>query len=237
MNTSKGLALSLSSLLLLTAACSGSAPSVDGNAPVPSAVSSAPPAPPPAPPSPNADAGAPAPAADGGSTPVADAGAPDANVDTPMAKHCNVTPIEPDVCIENGQGHPGDIVDIDIVLLGTANCSQAGEANGHIAFDLVHFTIENQLELIDCRTRHVGPGISGPDDLQWNAFGDGSAAGCPNALPVGKVDTVKVKIAPGTPPGDYTLAWHDAGFIAARGGSPACTSIGLGVGGVLRVLP
>ena len=65
----------------------------------------------------------------------------------------------------------------------------------------------------------------------------GSLAGCAANVPLGKVDTVKVKIAPGTPPGEYDLTWNDAGFIGNASAPPQCTTIGHGIGGKLRVLP
>lgn len=240
MNNSTRFGLALGSLLSFTAACSGSASTVDDPAP-PAATTASPSSPPPATPaptSPAADAGAPPPAADAAvPPPPVDAGAPDAHVDPPMPLHCTGTLIEPDVCIENAQGHPGDVVDVDLVLLGSASCTMAGEANGHILFDTAHFTVDNQVEQVACRTRKVGPGGSGSDDLMWDAFGDGSLGGCPSTLPLGKVDTVKVKIAAGTPAGDYKLVWQGAAFIGAMSGPPACTTIGLGQGGTLRVLP
>lgn len=165
--------LALGSLISFTAACSGSTASVDDNAPAsPSAASTAP-TDAPAPPPPSSPDGGGAPAVDAAaSPPPVDAGAPDANVDPPMAKHCNVSLVEPDVCIENAQGHVGDVVDVDIVLLGSALCDHAGEANGHIGYDLVHFSVANEVEQVGCRTRKVGqiaPGTPPGDDvLGWH---------------------------------------------------------------------
>jgi hypothetical protein len=165
--------------------------------------------------------------------PAADAGA---DVDTHLAKHCNVSAAQPDVCIENVEGHAGDTIDVEVFLVGDTTCNTANEASGHIALDLKAFSVENQEEIVNCRTRMVGPNVSGGTDLRWNAFGDHVVSGCSD-IPLGKVDTIKVKVAAGTKPGDYKLTWSDAGFIGAVGGPMQCSNTSGGMSGIVRVLP
>lgn len=168
----------------------------------------------------------PAPAADAGTTKPAD-----------IAKHCNVSSQTGDVCIENAEGHAGETIDVDVVLVGGLSCSLANEADGHIALDLVAFSVENQEEIVSCRTRVVGPDMNGTGtDLRWNAFGDHVVPGCQD-MPIGKVDTIKIKIAAGTKPGDYDLTWSSADFVGALSGPSTCTSTGVGIAGKIRVLP
>jgi hypothetical protein len=52
-----------------------------------------------------------------------------------------------------------------------------------------------------------------------------------------KPHTIKFRIAPGTPPGDYDLTWGNASFIKSRVSPAMCTNVGLGMKGTLRVLP
>jgi hypothetical protein len=218
-HSSKALAVVLGSLLTLTA-CSGSS-DVDVNDEIQGA---------------SAD---PAAAASAASTtpPSALDGGVDATTDPPLVKHCNATVAEPDTCIENTQGHAGDVVDVDIVLVGNPTCGDAWEAGGRIVFDLAKLHVENEVEQVACRTRHIGPDVNGVDNLRWNAFGGGSLAGCAANVPLGKADTIKLKIAAGTPPGEYPLTWQDAGFIANANAPQQCSTLGHGIAGKLRVLP
>lgn len=179
--------------------------------------------------------------------PMSDAGAqqqqdaqpaPDAtNVTPQIAKHCNVSPATPDVCIENAQGRAGETVSVEIHLVGDAKaCNAANEAGGHILFDPNLMSVENPGEQISCRTRRVAPSIFTPGAtvIQWDAFGPGTLGGCTTDIPFGKVDVVEMRILPGTKPGDYELKFEDASYI---GYTAPCTNIGGGIAGTLRVLP
>jgi len=213
---------------LFLAACSGGAAAEPGDFQAPSApdAPAAAPSAPAAPPAAPTTAPLPPPATDAGTT-------------TPkIAKHCNVSSAIPGVCLENVQGKAGDTVDVDVYLLGHATCAMANEADGHLMVDWTMFSLMNDEEIVNCRTHHRAPDVNGgPDVIQWDAFGDHVVAGC-NDIPIGKVDTVKIQIAPGTKPGDYDLKWEDSGFIGQQGAPLQCSNVGnSGLNGVLRVLP
>ena len=141
------------------------------------------------------------------------------------------------MCIENAQGRAGDVVDVDVVLLSNPTCGAAGEASGHVVFDVTKLHVENEIDRIDCRLRLLGPDVDGKTDLAWQAFGGGSFPGCVADVPAGKVDTIEIEIAAGTPPGDYPLTWSNAGFIGHMNAPVDCTTIGQEIAGTLRVLP
>jgi hypothetical protein len=174
----------------------------------------------------HAPAAAPAPTADAGT-----------HVDTHIARHCNASAAQPDVCIENVEGHGGETIDVEVFLVGDATCKLANEASGHIQLDLSHFVVENQEEIVNCRTRMVDQNpITGGVDLRWSAFGDHVVAGCSD-MPTGKVDTIKVTIQRGTPAGDYKLTWSSAGLVGAVAGPAQCSTFDAGMSGIVRVLP
>jgi len=224
MNSSKTYLLAVSSLLVVLVGCGGGAASsapeetTHGESDAATAPTSPAAAAPSSPPDASADAVAPTPGP------------------KPLAKHCTGTLPAPDVCVETAEGRVGDVVAVDIVLLGSTMCTEAGESSGRLALDLSRFELTNEVEMVACRTRRVSPSITPgqPPEILWNAFGGGSLGGCPNNLSLGKVDTLKLRVLPGTPPGDYAIGWRDAGFI---GSDAACQQIGGGVAGVVRVLP
>ncbi len=219
MKTTSLLLASLLPFTLATIACGGSSPS-DVQAPVPSSSSSA-----------DQDAG-PAPT----TTATTDAGAPDANA-SPLVKHCNGTVATADLCLENAQGRPGDVVDVEVYLVGSNQCTEAFEASGHIVGDASHFELANPASQVDCVTRDLfSAPAPGTTEIMWNAFGGGAIGSCPKNLTPGKVDTVKIKILPNTPPGVYPIRWSDAG-IAAPLSQCAVFGSTVGIGGSIRVLP
>ena len=72
----------------------------------------------------------------------------------------------------------------------------------------------------------------------WNAFGGGAIAACPNNVPVGKVDTIKLRVLPGTPPGDYTFGWDFPAVTAAANAPAICSATPTtGMSATIRVLP
>lgn len=170
------------------------------------------------------------------SSTTADAGA-DANVAPPLAKHCNGTVATADLCLENAQGRAGDIVDVEVYLVGSNTCTEAFEASGHVVADASHFELANPASQVDCITRDLfGAPAPGTTEIMWNAFGGGSITSCPKNLTPGKVDVIKIKILPGTPPGVYPIRWNDAG-IAAPASQCAVFGSSVGIGGSIRVLP
>ncbi|MBX3187831.1 MAG: hypothetical protein KF819_12480 [Labilithrix sp.] len=220
----KSLALALSSLFALVA-CGGAAPGPDGDL---------------APAEP-VEQNAPAAAVDAGAD--GDVAAPDAGNEAsappapqPIAKHCTGTFPEPKACIERVEGRAGDVVQVDLVLLGSSGCTAAGEVGGRIDLDLGRFELTNEGEHVACRTRMVATNVTpgSPDQIVWNAFGEGALGGCPDAIPAGKADTLAIRIKPGTPPGDYALTWGESTVASFN---PACQSTSPGANGVIRVLP
>jgi hypothetical protein len=210
-------------LPLSIAACSG-APATDLNGPAASAA-----------PTPSAPV-----QLDGGPAPTADAAPPavDGSALPPIATHCtNASTSSTDLCIENAQGHAGDIVDVDVYFLGSTTCTDAYEANGHIVADAASFQLANPVQQVACISRsYYGAPAPGTIEIMWNAFGGGAIQGCPNNIVPGKLDTVKIQILPGTPPGDYPITWTDGGIA---GTTQQCAMFGAGVGiaGTIRVLP
>jgi hypothetical protein len=96
--------------------------------------------------------------------------------------------------------------------------------------------LENPVEIQNCRTRKIGPNIDNQDVLFWAAFGEYVVSGCSD-MPLGKIDTIKLKIAPGTPPGDYDITLAEANYTPPPNSSSACGSYGKGFAGKIRVLP
>lgn len=228
----KSLLLTVGSLSLLAlAACADSSesPALSDNAPVAASEGNTPPGTS-TPPS----AATPAPST---STPAPSTSTPTAPKDPPFAKHCSISSQTGDVCFENAQGHPGDVIDIEVVLIGDATCNVANEAYSQLSFELSKFVLQNVADVQDCRTRRIGPNINNEDVLYWNAFGEHVVSGCSN-LPIGKVDTIKLKIMPGTPPGDYDLSLgSNTDFVPPPGSNSICGWHGGGVAAKIRVLP
>jgi hypothetical protein len=222
MKTHSLLAASLLPFALAAIACGGSAPTdLQSTPPSPSGSAAN-------------DAG---PAPTTTTTPATDAGAPDANVAPPLAKHCGGTVATANLCLENAQGRAGDVVDVEVHLVGSTTCTEAFEANGHVVVDAAHFQLANPADQVDCITRELfSAPAPGTTEIMWSAFGGGSITSCPKNLTPGKVDVIKVKILPGTPPGVYPIRWSDAGIAAP---ASACAGFGSGVGidGTVRVLP
>jgi hypothetical protein len=183
--------------------------------------------------------GNPSPQPSASTTTQADAGpTPDANAIPPLVKHCNGTVAAADLCLENAQGHAGELVDVDVFFLGNGTtCTEALEISGHIVADASHFELANKVEQVDCITRDLSTAPApGTTEIMWNHFGAGAISACPNKVPVGKTDTIKVKILPGTPPGIYPIKWTDAG-IASPVSECAVFAPTAGIGGSIRVLP
>lgn len=180
------------------------------------------------------DGGAPS-ASSSSSSGGADAGADAANTVPPIAKHCSTAPASTlELCVENAQGKVGDVIDVDVYVLGTAGCTEAQEAGGRIEINPTQFELQNALDVQNCRTRRFDKGLSGNDELMWNAFGANVVPGCTANLPSGMHDTVKLKILPGTPPGDYTFKWTTSGVIGA---DATCSAFDSAMSGTIRVLP
>lgn len=222
MVSNKTLFIAIGSFLSL-AACGGaaaSAPDAPADAPAATEAESSPEVSPPPPP----------PATRG-----SDAGT-DAKPITPsIARQCSGSVVDPIVCTENVQGRAGEIVDVELHLLGSTTCNEAFEAGGRMVFDTARFQLMNEVEQIDCRTRRLTAGATpGTSEIMWNAFGANVIAGCPNNLPLGKADVVKLRILPGTPPGDYVIGWSNSGFI---GTTAECQKLAPGKTGIVRVLP
>lgn len=174
-------------------------------------------------------------------TPALEAGAgsameasADAGSSVPMiAKHCVGPLVDPDLCIENVQGHAGETVHLDVYFLGTTAIDQAEEMGGHIFIDPSQVSVDNPADVMGCRTRRMSPAISNPSAtvITWNAFGNNVVPGCASMLAAGKIDTIELHIVPGTPPGDYKLDWEDVGIVTTG------NLFGKGMSGTLRVLP
>lgn len=160
--------------------------------------------------------------------------------DPPMPKHCDVTSVSGKVCLENAQGRAGDVVEIAVVLLGGSGCAIANEANGRFSYDYARFEIQNPADVQECRTRRVGPDPVDPakSSFFWGGFGENVVPGCAD-IPIGRVDTIRLKIAAGTPPGDYDVTALEGGVVGGPGTDVACSDFGAAsvVGGVIRVLP
>lgn len=195
---------------------------------------------------PSTNLGGGAPASDGGA-PGSDGGAPasdgaapaaDAGSGSTIGTHCDTeTTTTAALCIENAEGHAGDIVDVPIYFLATAACSDAYEANGHLVADANDFDLANPVQQVACVSRdYYAAPAPGTIEIIWNAFGGGSVGGCPNDIAPGKLDTVKLEILPGTPPGDYPITWNDA---SVAGKTAVCSFLGgsNGIAGTIRVLP
>ncbi len=223
MKNSSLLAASLLTLSLATAACSGSSSTADlyGTPPAPTTSGSA---------AAN-DAG---PQGDGAIATV------DVNAAPPLVKHCSGTVGTADVCLENAQGHAGEVVDIDVYFVGSNTCTDALEVNGRFVADGSHFALANPIQQVNCVSRDLfGAPAPGTTEIMWNAFGAGAITACPNKLTPGKLDTVKVQILPGTPPGVYPIRWSDVGIAGSTSQCSLFTQSGqsVGIGGQIRVLP
>ena len=175
---------------------------------------------------------------------IACGGAPSTNVQSQsdsgatIATHCDTaTSASVGLCIENAEGHAGEVIDVPVYLLGSANCTDAMEASGHIVADANSFALANPVQQVDCVSRdYYAAPAAGTIEIMWNAFGAGSIGACPNDIVPGKLDTVKIEILPGTPPGDYALSWSDT---TVAGNTMQCSAFGAsgGLPGTLRVLP
>jgi hypothetical protein len=139
------------------------------------------------------------------------------------------------MCLENVEGKVGDVVDLDVYLLGTSACTQAQEMGGRMTAKPANFEIQNIADVQNCRTRRydVNLGGGGGDELVFGAFGANTVGGCTAHLPAGLKDTIKIKILPNTPPGDYVFAWVDSGIATD---DSACSMQGAAIGGTIRVL-
>lgn len=216
----KNVALVAAALLPLSlslAACSGSAPT-DLYGPSPSAT--------------DTTSGA----APG--VPGSDLHSPAANPNAPPAlvKHCNVSSSSMELCIENAQGHAGEVVDVDVFLLGSSACTEAFEASGRFSADASSFQLANPIQQVGCISRDFyGAPAPGTTEIMWNAFGGGAIQACPKNITPGKLDTVKIQILPGTAPGVYPITWTDSGVAAP---ATQCATFGTsGISGTIRVLP
>jgi hypothetical protein len=137
------------------------------------------------------------------------------------------------MCLENVEGKPGDIIDLDVYLLGNATCKEAQEMGGRLTAKPGYLEIQNTADVQNCRTRRYDTNVSGGDELLFSAFGANVVGGCTAYLPAGMKDTIKIKILPNTPPGDYVFAWVDSGLATD---DSACAMTGAGIGGTIRVL-
>ena len=149
----------------------------------------------------------------------------------PQAPDCNA------VCLETAEGRAGDIVELEVHLLRTASCGPAEYAMGAIQVDPAKFEIMNPDSRPDCLERAQVPSFSDPtiDVISWQAFDRSVApADCTASAGVGKVDTIEVRIKPGTPAGDYELPFETSELL---GGGPGCSGVFLDVAGKIRVLP
>ena len=155
-----------------------------------------------------------------------------------LATHCDTaTSTSAALCVENAQGHAGDVVDVPIYFIGSTACTEAYEANGHLVADANSFALANPAQQVSCISRdYYGAPAPGTIEISWNAFGGGSVGGCPNDIVPGKLDTVQIEILPGTPPGDYPITWNDPGVA---GTTAQCGVFGpsAGIAGTIRVLP
>ena len=232
MKNSKMILTVLASLLpLTTIACGGSTGEVDAvtGQPAPSASSSS---------SSQDDAGTGASTnnnnggspVDGGATSTSDGGS---TTTTTVSANCKVAVTSPDLCVDDVHGAAGSIIDLPIEFLGTAQCTDALEASGHLQMSQ-YFMLANPVQQIDCVTRDLYAAPP-PDQIEvmWDAFGGGSIGACPNHIQAGRLDTVKIEIMPGTPSGDYDVTWV-GGFIAT-GAATGCDMVNPAINGHIHV--
>lgn len=137
------------------------------------------------------------------------------------------------MCLENVEGKPGDEIELDVYLLGNATCKEAQEMGGRLTAKPLYFDIQNVADVQGCRTRRYDVNPGGGDELVFGAFGANVVGGCSAYLPAGMKETIKIKILPNTPPGDYVFAWVDSGIATD---DAACNMQGAAIGGTLRVL-
>jgi hypothetical protein len=171
-----------------------------------------------------------------GSTPTSADAAPAPRVSMPRQGWTSSSQWGPLVALETAEGKAGDVVDLEVYLVGNDTCTNGNEGYGLIRFDRTYFELVNPVSQVDCTTRSQIPDSNNPgkDLITWQKFGNGSIAACPNPVGLGKVDVIKVRIKPGTPPGDYSFGWETSEFW---GGTPACDVMGSHVGSEIRVLP
>lgn len=156
-----------------------------------------------------------------------------------LALHCTgpSAPSGPVICLENAEGHAGDVVDIEVHLVRPDSCGTADYATATFDVDPARFELANPDDQPSCLQRSTSPSFSDPalNAVVWQAFGKSSApAGCTASAGVGKVDTLELRIKPGTPAGDYEMKVVTSELL---GGGPACTGVFLDVSGTVRVLP
>lgn len=137
------------------------------------------------------------------------------------------------MCLENVEGKPGEVVDFDVHLLGNATCKEAQEMYGKLTAKPTYFEIQNVADVQSCRTRRYDVNQSGGDELVWSAFGANTVGGCSDYLQAGMKDTIKIKIQPNTPPGDYVFSWVFSGIATDDND---CNMQDAAVGGTIRVL-
>lgn len=169
------------------------------------------------------------------------ANAPDVPTHTRIALQCQgpQAPNSNVVCLETAEGRAGDVIDLEVHLVRTAACGPADYAMGYIQIDPSKFELVNADDQQDCLRREQVQSFSDPDfDLiGWQAFGTKAPAGCSTAAGIGKVDVIKVRIKPGTAPGDYELPFETSELIGGVGSDPDCSGVFLDVAGKIRVLP
>jgi hypothetical protein len=204
-----------------SAAASAEAPAAPSSSAAPSASST-----PTAPPSGGA-ASAPAPAG-GPSTPVRTM-----PLQCPTSSSWSSTAL---LCLETAEGKAGDVVELDVNLVPSTTCGAATDLYGVLEFDKTYFELANVEDQVNCTSRHQIADFNNPshDVITWQKFGNGSIAGCNGEIATGKVDTVKIRIKPGTPPGDYSIKWQLSEQIAS---TMACGAIDSDINSEVRVLP
>ncbi|MEM9070636.1 MAG: hypothetical protein AAGE52_19170 [Myxococcota bacterium] len=123
---------------------------------------------------------------------------------------CAFSATELTVCFENAAGCPGDVVDVDVYVLGPDGCENTLQATG--TFALEDFRLANPRMQTDpiggqCIRRTICRSCS-PPSVDW-ALLRGTAVGvaaCPEEYPIGRVDTIRLEIPAGTAAADYPLA-------------------------------
>jgi len=160
-------------------------------------------------------------------------GTVDAPTDAGPTRNCAANgSAEPTICLENVTGRAGDVVDVEVHLLGTASCVELGQSHVDVLYDPTRFTLANPAGgITNCRLRD--PRNTPDAHVYWHAFTKAAVgSSCPVSLPPGLTDVLKFQIAANVPPGDYKLATRGPHV------SPPGPCQGMrGIDGTVRVLP
>lgn len=150
----------------------------------------------------------------------------------PIARHCAGS--GKGICLDTDEAPAGEVVELDVVLAPSSSCT-VDQAYGRLIIDASKFELVNVADQVDCTSRHqvqLPSQTNGDELITWQKFGGGAIAGCPDPVAAGKVDVIRVRIKPGTPPGDYEIAWETSELLGA-----SCFVTDDHHAGKIRVLP